>query len=72
VTGFICQQNTPEELAENVLKLLSDKEIYEKFRIAGYKWSKEINFDRSYEDFKSVLRSVVETQESSLPLLSVK
>jgi glycosyltransferase involved in cell wall biosynthesis len=50
-TGIVCQINTPENLAENMIKLLENKEKYEKLRKNAWEWSKEINFDRSYEEF---------------------
>ena len=50
-TGIICQKNTPENLAENMTKLLGDKAKYEKLSINAWEWSKGINFEKSYEDF---------------------
>ncbi|MCK9378684.1 MAG: glycosyltransferase family 4 protein [Candidatus Moranbacteria bacterium] len=57
-TGLICRENTPENLAENIVKLLSDGDEYEKNRRAAHAWSKDVNFDKSYEDFKKVIESV--------------
>jgi len=50
-TGLICQQNTPENLAENIIKLLNNREKYQNLRINAWQWSKGINFENSYNDF---------------------
>jgi glycosyltransferase involved in cell wall biosynthesis len=55
-TGIVCQQNTPEDLAENMLKLLEDKEKYEKLRLNAWEWSKEINFENSYNNFIKAIK----------------
>ncbi len=53
-TGIVCSENTPEDLAENIIKLLADSEKYERLRRNAWQWSKEITFDQSYEDFKKI------------------
>jgi len=50
-TGLICQQNTPENLAENIIKLLNNREKYQNLRINAWQWSKEINLERGYTEF---------------------
>ncbi|HBU07230.1 MAG TPA: hypothetical protein DEB09_04060 [Candidatus Magasanikbacteria bacterium] len=50
-TGIICERNTPENLAKNIVELLEDKIEYEKLRMSAWEWSKEINFENSYQDF---------------------
>jgi glycosyltransferase involved in cell wall biosynthesis len=50
-TGIVCKANTPENMAENILKLLENKEEYARLRKAGWEWSKEINFENSYRQF---------------------
>jgi len=49
-TGFVCEKNTPENLSEKIQEALQDKESYERIRQNAWNWSKEINFDKSYED----------------------
>lgn len=56
-TGLVCKENTPECLAENIIAALSDKNKYEKMRLNAWKWSKEINFERSYKEFADVLKN---------------
>lgn len=54
-TGIVCEKNTPENMAENIISLLKDREKYDKMRFNAWQWSKEITFDRSYRDFISAL-----------------
>lgn len=55
VTGIICQTNSPDSLAHEVVDLLHDQELYDKLQRNAWEWSKEITFDNSYKDFKKVL-----------------
>jgi len=55
-TGLICQKNTPENLAENVINLLSNQDKYDKLRLNAWRWSKEINFERSYDKFVKFIK----------------
>ena len=55
LTGILCTSNTPHNLAENMAALLGDPEKYRLLREAGWEWSKEINFENSYEEFKRQL-----------------
>lgn len=54
-TGMVCQVNTPENLAQNIIDLLSDREKYHVLRKKAWAWSKKINFERSYSDFITVI-----------------
>ncbi len=54
-TGIVCEENIPENLAKNIVKLLKDEEKYDKLRRNAWEWSREITFEKSYEDFKEVL-----------------
>lgn len=65
-TGFICEKNTPENLAEKIKFALENKEEYEKIRQNGWNWSKNITFDQSYNDFDGLLKGYVEEKESSI------
>ena len=55
-TGIICTQNTPDDLAENMAALLRDQALYAHLQKHGWEWSKEITFDKSYQQFLSVLK----------------
>ena len=54
-TGLICQKNKPAELAQGFISLLVDREKYKKLQKQAWQWSKEINFDKSYKDFKRAI-----------------
>ena len=53
-TGLITNE-TPEALADGIVTLLRNKSIYNRLREAAWRWSKQITFDRSYQDFKRIL-----------------
>ncbi len=57
-TGIITDVNTPEALARAVLSIESHPDRYQRYRRAGWEWSKKITFDQSYQDFKEVLATV--------------
>ncbi len=53
-TGLVCQP-TPANLAQGIVQLLQDKEKYDRLRTNAWKWSKEITFEKCYEDFKKII-----------------
>lgn len=57
-TGLICQENTPKNLAKNIIYLLTNKEKYNDLRIKAWKWSKEINFENCYKDFINIINNL--------------
>jgi glycosyltransferase involved in cell wall biosynthesis len=54
VTGMIARMNTPAGLADALERIIVDPD-YEQMRQAGWRWSKEITFDRSYREFRAAL-----------------
>lgn len=56
VTGLICSENTPVELARLVLKLYEDRELYERIRRQAWEWSKEFSVERAVDGFEGVLK----------------
>lgn len=46
-TGLICQENTPENLAQNALKLLQNKNLYEQIRENAIKKSESMTWDKT-------------------------
>ena len=58
-TGIICQKNTPQNLAENVLMLLQHRKKYDRLRRNAWMWSKNITFDKCYRDFMRIIRSEI-------------
>lgn len=54
ITGYVTKTNPPS-LAMGIVELMNDGKRYEKIRRAAWSWSKEITFDRSYDDLKKVV-----------------
>lgn len=50
VTGLICVQNTPENLAKNVIKLLKDKSLYKTLQRNAHQWSKNFTWDKTAKE----------------------
>lgn len=50
-TGAVCSDNTPENLATNIVELLSDPSHYQVLQKNAWQWSKSINFETSYQQF---------------------
>lgn len=59
VTGLVCKKNTPDDLAENVLMLLSEESRLEGIRREAHEWGKQLTFDQSYEDFCKTMETVM-------------
>ena len=58
-TGVVCERNRPDVLAGNIVSLLQDRTRYERLRQNAWKWSKEVTFERSYEDFCIAIKKAV-------------
>ncbi len=54
-TGLICEENNPRNLAANIVKLYRNKALYKKLQINAWQWSKEMTFDRSYQEFLKII-----------------
>lgn len=63
-TGLIAKENTPQGLAECVCSLLQLTQEYRRLQASGWEWSKEINFDRAYQQF--LQETVHDSQTSNL------
>lgn len=46
-TGLICNKNTPEELAANIVKLFLDKKLYQKLSFGAKQASKKYNWENT-------------------------
>jgi glycosyltransferase involved in cell wall biosynthesis len=51
-TGVVCR-DSPDELANAVVDLLTDRERYDRLRRSGWEWSRTLTFERTYSDFVS-------------------
>ncbi|MCK5320103.1 glycosyltransferase family 4 protein [Candidatus Parcubacteria bacterium] len=59
-TGIVCAKNNPDVLAKNIINLLNNKDNYNKLRKNAWEWSKKINFENSYNDFKKIIDNFYE------------
>jgi glycosyltransferase involved in cell wall biosynthesis len=57
-TGIVCEKNTPENMAENIVHLLNNKEQYKTLQKNAWEWSKEINFEKSYKFFIDIIKKI--------------
>ena len=58
ITGIICKQNTPEQLAKEVTNLLEDSPKYNKLSDNAVKWSKEFTWDKSAKKSLNLIESL--------------
>ncbi len=56
-TGLLTPEH-PQALAEGIVAALTDSTKYETMRSNGWEWSKLITFDKSYEDFMTVVSAL--------------
>ncbi|TAK96923.1 glycosyltransferase family 1 protein [Patescibacteria group bacterium] len=54
-TGLIAKDRSPEGLAEVIVDLLGDDEMYRKFQKNAWEWSQEITFENGYRKFVQAL-----------------
>ena len=57
-TGIVTAHNTPKELAQSLQILLTDPVMYDRLRENAWQWSKEITFDKSYQQFLEIIKGV--------------
>jgi glycosyltransferase involved in cell wall biosynthesis len=55
ITGLVSENGNPSKLAENMVKLLEDKNLYNTLQKNAWQWSKEITFDKCYKDFCKIV-----------------
>ncbi len=58
VTGWTCKSNTPQNLADQIVKAISDRNQYIQIRKSAYNWSVQITFEKSFQDFLYALESL--------------
>ncbi len=55
-TGLISADNTPQGLAVSIVNALSNALEYERLRENAWLWSKEIQLEKSYQDFMETIK----------------
>lgn len=58
VTGLVCKKNNAVVMAENFVRLINDRDIYNRLRLSGWEWSKEVTFERSYGEFFDAINNI--------------
>ncbi len=58
-TGLIAKKNTPQDLARQMNRLITDKVLYKKLQTTAHKWSGELTWDRSAKESLAVVNNVV-------------
>lgn len=53
-TGLVTADN-PTGLADGIMQIFANQDVYENMRHNGWQWSKNITFDQSYKDFKEAI-----------------
>ena len=54
-TGLICEDNTPKNVAKNIIKLFKNKSLYNKLQNNGLSWSKKLTYDNSSKTFSKIV-----------------
>jgi glycosyltransferase involved in cell wall biosynthesis len=55
ITGYLCTSGDYDAMSALINKLLSNKKVYESFRIEAWQYSKQFTFKNSYDDFSQHL-----------------
>jgi len=56
ITGLVCEQNTTADLGMDIVNIFRNIENYPEMRKKAWEWSKEINFEKSYQDFIGIIK----------------
>ena len=54
-TGIICRKNTPSEMANNIVRVLTDQNLLKKLQMNALNFSKTLTITNSYKEFKKNL-----------------
>ena len=58
VSEIVPTKNSSEFLEASLQVPLTDPVMYERMRENAWQWSKEITFDKSYEQFLTVIKNI--------------
>lgn len=56
--GIICKNNSPENMTENIIKLLTNKELYNNLQANALAWAKKFSWEKSFQGFKRCLNGI--------------
>lgn len=60
ISGLICNENTPDNLAKNILALMRDEGTYTKFQKGAKNWSRKFSWELSRKYSLKLLHKVVD------------
>lgn len=55
-TGLICEENNPNNMAKQFVRLLQDQDKYRGIQQKAWEWSRDINFNNCYQDFINIIQ----------------
>lgn len=58
ISGILCKENTPEDLADKVVNLLSHKRKYEELQKSSISWSRAFSWEKSQKLSLELIRRV--------------
>ncbi len=61
MTGLVSANNSLKNLAENIVKLMKDEDLYQKYRQNSWKDSQNYTYQNSYEVFKNIIDNINRT-----------
>jgi glycosyltransferase involved in cell wall biosynthesis len=54
-TGLVCDENTPENMAEKITELFFDQNSYNEISKNALEFSKGVNFEKSFSQFIKII-----------------
>ncbi|MBI4058821.1 glycosyltransferase family 4 protein [Candidatus Microgenomates bacterium] len=58
VSGILCSQNSPENLASNIVDLLANQKEYQKLQQGALRWSKNFDWNKSRQQSLQLVKKV--------------
>ena len=55
---IICKNNSPENMTENIIRLLTNKELYNNLQANALAWAKKFSWEKSFQGFKRGLNGI--------------
>ncbi|MDO8638535.1 MAG: glycosyltransferase family 4 protein [Candidatus Daviesbacteria bacterium] len=62
ISGVICKENTPEQLAENILNLIGDQSRYKVLQKNCLSWSKNFKWENSRKASLGLLKKIINSK----------
>lgn len=62
VSGLICKENTPDDLAKNVAKIFDNDKLYKKLQDGAISWSKNFSWEKSRKLSLKLIRKISNPQ----------